>query len=105
MSGQSRSSPVDLDRSVVCFSIDSRLRKDHVNQISCTASSILVVGQVGQDLLLLTWIDPCFILLKSLDLKTNNLSSFALLLLHILYWIRFIRNNLCYPGLIHDLFC
>ena len=89
MSGQSRSPSVDLDRSVVCFSIDSRLRKDHVNQISCTSSSILVVGQVGQDLLL-TWIDPCFILLKSLDLKTNNLSSFALLLLHILYWIRFI---------------
>ena len=52
---------------MVYSSKEARLKHDHSQKVSFSASSILAVGQVSSDNLLLTLIDLWFVLLKKLD--------------------------------------
>ena len=56
---------------MVCSPKEARLKQYCSNQVSSTAASILAAGQVSPDNLLLTLIDPWFVLLKRLDSKQD----------------------------------
>ena len=52
---------------MVCSPKEARLKQDFSYKVSSIASFILAAGQVSRDHLLLTSIDPWFVLLKRLD--------------------------------------
>ena len=71
---------------MICSPKEARLIQDYSSKVSPIASSILAAGHVSPDHLLLTLIDPWFILLKRLDSYKTIPQKFLPLLLP--FWLR-----------------